>query len=127
MVNFQLDRYGKRSGPVILWLALLLASMTNVWLPGRALAQSFDITEQCFAVADERSGVESDSLDTLVRLNRNTGQSFVIGLTGTLNIEAIAFGPSEILYGIDGGQMGTIDLASGLFTPLPARFGIAGG
>ena len=127
MVNFQLDRYGKRSGPVILWLALFLASMANVWLPGRALAQSFDITEQCFAVADERSGVGGDSLDTLVRLNRNTGQSFVIGLTGTLNIEAIAFGPSEILYGIDGGQMGPIDLASGLFTPLPARFGIAGG
>jgi cysteine-rich repeat protein len=48
--------------------------------------------------------------------------------TGTFNTQSIAFHPvTEVLYGSNANQLGTIDLYTGVFTPLPSVFGTAGG
>ncbi len=111
---------------------LLLLIVTLSLLPVSTFAQSsppvYDVTRQCFAVADERvTNAGKDSQDTFVRLDRTNGDTFAIGLTGTLNVEAIAFGPNNILYGADAGQLGILDVNTGLFTALPLPFGTATG
>ncbi|MEZ4864078.1 MAG: SdrD B-like domain-containing protein [Caldilineaceae bacterium] len=106
----------------------LVLLFTLLLLPSQLFAQGtqqYDITQQCFAVADELAS--GSTQDTLTRLDRTTGQSFVIGSTGTLNIEGIAFGPDGHLYAADANQLGTLDLATGLFTPLSQPFGVARG
>lgn len=124
-----------------IWRRITLAScilgMTLLLMPGLMTqpvqAQSpvtgYDITEQCFAVADETLvGTNSkNSLDALVRLDRTNGQTSVIGMTGTQKIEAIAFGPMDMLYAADGNQLGTLDLNTGLFTAKPQPFGSGNG
>jgi len=69
----------------------------------------------CYAVADnDRYGNQ----DVLVKLNAHTGVTTVVGKTATTNIEAIAFDcEGRDLYAVDGGQLGTLDLGAGVFTP----------
>jgi len=95
--------------------------------PQTANAQNpnYDFTKQCFAVADEEAGGGSNP-DTFVRLDRTTGQSFVIGLTGTTGIEAMSFGPKGVLYAANTRQLGTINTETGAFTALSLPFGTAG-
>ncbi len=111
---------------------LLLLIVVLSLLPEPIFAQSsppeYDVTRQCFAVADERvTNIGKDSQDTLVRLDRTNGDTFAIGLTGTLNVEAIAFGPNNILYAADGGQLGLLDINTGIFAARPLPFGTANG
>jgi hypothetical protein len=89
--------------------------------------------DRCYAVADGTivSG-DGSAMDTLAYLDRGTGQTTILGTgegnTGVFNIEAIAFQPGgSILYAADAGQLGTLDLNTGLFTPLPNPFGQASG
>ncbi len=105
----------------------LLLVLLLVPQPASAQSPTYDFTQQCFAVADELTGgTDGDDPDTFVRLDRTTGQSFVIGLTGTAGIEGIAFGPAGVLYAADGGQLGIIDVDTGIFAPLAQPFGTVG-
>ncbi|MCX6050558.1 MAG: carboxypeptidase regulatory-like domain-containing protein [Chloroflexi bacterium] len=126
-----LSSFRQKTKNVFLSLLLLLIVALSL-LPAPTFAQSsppvYDVTRQCFAVADERvTNTGKDSQDTLVRLDRTNGDTFAIGLTGTLNVEAIAFGPNNILYGVDAGQPGILDVNTGVFTALPLPFGTANG
>ncbi len=93
----------------------------------RAQAPSYTFGDQCFAVADELPGSSNLQTDTLTRLDRATGQSFVIGQTGTTNMENLAFGPGRTLYGVDGGRLGTLNTNTGVFTPRPSAIGTGRG
>ncbi|MFN8496181.1 MAG: SdrD B-like domain-containing protein [Caldilineaceae bacterium] len=113
--------------PMLLLLITALTSLTNPVF-AQTPPSAFDATHQCFAVADERiTDTGIDSQDTLIRVDRTTGETFVVGLTGTLNAENLAFGPSNVLYAVDGGQVGTLDPTTGVFTARPLPLGFARG
>ena len=100
--------------PMLLLLITALISGTKPVF-AQTPPPTFDATHQCFAVADERmTDAGIDSQDTLIRVDRTTGDTFVVGLTGTLNAENLAFGPSNVLYAVDGGQVGTLDPNTGV-------------
>lgn len=108
------------------WFVLLAALvMVPQQALGKALLQEVDTTFECLAVADEMGDGSPD--DTLVRMDRTTGQTSVIGATGTRFIEAISFYLNGNLLAANGGQLGTLDLATGQFTALSAPFGTGGG
>ncbi len=120
-----LRRYLQWSMLVLVLIFGLLHSKTG---EAQSITPNYDITRQCFAVADERiTNAGKDSQDTLVRLDRTDAQTFVIGLTGTQDIEAMAFGPDATLYTVDGNHLGTLDLNTGVFTPKPQPIGVAKG
>ena len=110
------------------WLLALLFVLLAL-LPQIALAQTppYEFIDQCFAVADELPGSANLQTDTLTRLDRKTGQSFVIGQTGSTNMENLAFGPGRTLYGVDGGRLGTLNTNTGVFTALPSAIGTGRG
>lgn len=87
-----------------------------------------EITD-CYAIADEHilpDGTK-DGADTLVRMDFTTGQTTIIGLTGTRNIETMTFGPLGVLFAVDEDQVGTVNLTTGVFTPLSLPIGVATG
>ncbi len=118
------------------------AFLTYVWIPlalllsflalapesvsARSLLQEDTISSQCYAVADERALAPTNG-DTLVQVNRMTGSTSIIGLTGTTGIEAAAFGPSRTLYATDFGQLGKLNLTTGVFSAVGSPFGTARG
>ena len=117
---------------IVVLLGVIISTILLTILAGQEPAQAqspatpYDITKQCFAVADERApGNTAD--DALVRLNRTNGQTTVIGLTGTQGIEAIAFGPMGVLYATNGGQLGTLNLNTAAFTAKPQPIGSGNG
>jgi hypothetical protein len=62
--------------------------------------------------------------DTLARVDLGTSVESTIGVTGTTGITAAAFDPiSGTLYASLPGQLGTVDTATGLFTPTASLFG----
>jgi hypothetical protein len=117
---------------IVVLLGVIISTIVLTVLAGQEPAQAqspatpYDITKQCFAVADERApGNTAD--DALVRLNRTNGQTTVIGLTGTQGVEAIAFGPMGVLYATNGGQLGTLNLNTAAFTAKPQPIGSGNG
>ncbi len=75
-----------------------------------------------YAVAD--NGEPPGPGDRLVRFDPETGAATLIGATGTDYIHAITFLPgTNTLIAANLDRLGTIDLATGRFTPLPQRFG----
>lgn len=127
----------------ILAVALLAISLCLVDLQPAMAAESLRSSaapttqqangDRCYAVADGTDvNADSNALDTLAYLDRATGQTTILGTgvgnTGVFNIEAIAFQPGgSILYAADADQLGTLDLTTGAFTPLPNPFGQARG
>jgi hypothetical protein len=86
------------------------------------MAQNVDI---CYVVADHTGGTSADSLLTL---NRATGEIVLVGQSGTTDIEAIAMEPGTgPLYAADGDQLGTLSLSDGVFTPTSSQFGTGNG
>lgn len=85
-------------------------------LPARPVQLS-DTAPRCYVVADR---LNSDSgADALVALNLATGESKIVGETGTFDIEAIAFAPdAQTLYAANGQTFGTLNLRSGSFVPI---------
>ena len=87
----------------------------------------------CYAVADgTTSAGDGSQKDTLAYLNRLTGATAAVGSgvgnTNRYNIEAIAFQPgSTTLYAADAGQLGTLNLTTGLFTATSNSFGSGSG
>lgn len=104
-------------------LALFLA-LAALGLVRPASAQNADV---CFAVADHTVG--GSTADALVTLDRVSGVTTLVGYPGTTTIEAIALEPggSGPLYAANGGQLGTLSLTDGSFTPKPQPFGTGGG
>ncbi|HXF62100.1 MAG TPA: SdrD B-like domain-containing protein [Caldilineaceae bacterium] len=118
--------YHRRLAPV------LLAALCFCLLPGVVAAQlvtpASHIGPVCLAIADELDpGQGGSDPDTLVQLDRNTGQTQIIGQTGTTNIEDMAFGPGHQLYAADGGQLGIVNIATGQFTALSQPAGTGSG
>lgn len=69
--------------------------------------------DTCYAVADEG--------DRFVSLNKTTGKTSDIGPTGVADIEAMAFAANAtILYAANAGEMGTLNIVTGDYTPLNA-------
>lgn len=84
----------------------------------------------CYLVSDVGGG--NGGNDFLVKMDTNTGQFFQIGSgTGTSNIEAAAAQPgTNILFAASqesSGQLGTIDLITGVFTPRANQMGTGDG
>lgn len=81
----------------------------------------------CYAIADERVvNNVPDGADTLVKLDTSNGQPTVIGLTGTLDAEAMAFGPNLTLYTVENGFLGTVNSSTGAFTAAASRLDATG-
>lgn len=103
----------------ILSLALLATLVTP------ANAQQSNAGDYCYLVADN-NGVRFDA-DILTAVSKTSGIEQEIGMTGTLNIEAVAFHPfTQSVFAADGGLLGTIDLSTGRFAPV-GRLGTAYG
>ncbi|NOX62558.1 MAG: hypothetical protein GXP42_11540, partial [Chloroflexi bacterium] len=87
----------------------------------------------CYGVADSTTTVNDGAqLDTLAYLDRLTGATAAVGgavgNTGVNNIEAIAVEPGGgALYAADAGQLGTLNLITGAFTPIGSGFGTGNG
>lgn len=109
-------------------LAYMVATALGVTaLTGLAVPVYADSTNTvCYAVADnDRYG----DADVLVKMQVN-GTTTEIGSqgTGTQSIEAVTFDTQgQTLYAVDGGQFGTIDLETGLFSPIGTGIGIGRG
>ncbi len=93
----------------------------------------FENINICYAVADSTTtATDGSQKDTLAFLNRLTGATAAVGSgvgnTNRFNIEAIAFQPGgTVLYAADAGQLGTLNLTTGVFTATPSAFGSGNG
>jgi len=81
----------------------------------------------CYAIADNSGtlpdGTNANNQDQLVTINRTTAGTTSIGATGTRDIESMTFvmvNGISTLYAANGGILGTVDLATGLFTAIGA-------
>lgn len=95
------------------------------------LVQNLNVNQLCYLVAD--SGGSGGGNDLFTRIdtadfNPATNETnFGIG-TGTSSIEAIAFNSATgIVYAANGGQLGTLNTATGAFQSLPQSFGTGTG
>jgi len=92
--------------------------------PARVLQQG--TAQICYAIADAGGGPPGN--DLLTQVDFDTGVETTIGSPGTSSMEAIAFqANTDVLFGADADQLGTLDLSTGAFTPLPNTFGVANG
>ncbi len=104
---------------VTMAISLFASGLVNS-RPALAAPTMQGFEEDCFAVADVQ--------DELVRFNKLTGDTTVIGDTFAPDIEAIAFIPGAArLYAADDNRLGTLNLSSGLFTALPFAMGTGSG
>jgi hypothetical protein len=119
-------RYG------LLCLIATSVSLSSFYSIG-ALADDEPVMDtMCYAVADNDKRGASE--DVLVRSYLN-GRTEEVGLTGTLNMEAVAFdvtgkvfyAAAEAADGSDGARLGTIDLDTGVFKPIGNGIGIGTG
>lgn len=82
--------------------------------PATVFAQISESRALCYGVTD---GLRNDAdADTLVALDLLTGDTNVIGVTNTFDVEAIAFlADGQTLYAADGDKIGRLDLQTGAF------------
>ncbi|NNL13147.1 MAG: hypothetical protein HKO82_05605, partial [Acidimicrobiia bacterium] len=87
--------------------------------------------EVAYLVANNGGGNGGDDLLTAVDLtdpDPATNEITIGTGTGTTNIEAIALQPgTDTLYAVENDQLGTIDITTGEFTPLPSVVGSGNG
>ena len=92
-------------------------------LPSRHRVQ---VDPTAFAVAD--NGGRPDPHDYLMRVNMRTAETSLVGGTGRTEAHALAFQPGTLqLYTADNQQLGTLDLATGVFSPTISTFGKGNG
>lgn len=83
------------------------------------------VDSPCYVIADNE---DTNNRDTLSRVDFLTGEETLIGETGTLDVEAIAFQFSTgILFGTNGGQLGTLNLTTAAFSSRPNPVGSGNG
>ena len=91
----------------------------------------------CYAIADEGggdgSGQDEFAEDLLTRIAPDdadpaTNETSIGTGTGTFNVEAAAFQPGTgILFAVDGGRLGTLNLETGIFSARPSSIGSGSG
>jgi hypothetical protein len=103
------------------WTGAVVQAFPTVGRPAgasiRALAWNGDFLEVYVLLGLEGPGAER----SLARIDLQTGQYTLIGATGRADLEAIAFSPGHVLYGLGtdgGGTLCTIDAGSGWATPI---------
>lgn len=120
-----ISTYKTRSS-LIRSIVLTMIIMLMRW-PQASPAQAASLPDPtvCYAIADNQGklpgGGTGNNVDQLVQMNRLTGATSLIGATHTLNVEAMTFipnGADNLLYAVDGGTLGTVDLTTGLFTAI---------
>lgn len=110
-VSCSVSLFSRTSRAAILgaYLAVLGALLTTPLHAG--------VSSVCYAVADGGTTAGDTDPDRLFSMDKSTGIAVNIGLTGTLDIEALAFNfLTDELMGTNGGQLGTIDISTGTFT-----------
>jgi len=114
--------------PFVLHVALFALSLYLLGFPTQPVYAQVNPNDPtfCYTVADN-GGVQDP--DVLIRIDRSTGMSTaVIGATGTLNVEAMAFVPGgATLYVVETNQLGTLTISTGAFTPIGTPLGIGNG
>ncbi len=91
--------------------------------------QNLNINQLCYLVADAGPGGQNlfTRIDT-ADFDPATNETNIGSGTGTGSIEAIAFNSSTgVVYAANGGRLGTLSTASGLFSPSPQTFGTGSG
>lgn len=91
----------------------------------------------CYSVADQGGGDGTGQDDTgedlLTRIDPDdadpaTNETTIGTGTGTFRIEAAAFRPgTDVLFALDGGQLGTVDLTTGVFSAAGSPVGSGSG
>ncbi len=82
----------------------------------------------CVSISDRQVGQASSAPDVSVYVNRISGISDRIGVSGSLNVEAIAFNiGATALYAANADRLGKISVLTGGFIPYPNAFGTANG
>ena len=91
----------------------------------------------CYAVADEGGddgeGHDQFAEDLLTRIDPDdddpaTNETSIGTGTGTFSVEAAAFQPgSGVLFAVDGGRLGTLNLQTGIFSARPSSIGSGSG
>ena len=97
----------------------LLAFAVALALAGPASAQ---VGNHCYLVADDGGSSGGDDLLTLVDITDTSAATNEVDIgsgTGTNNIEAAALHPvTGVMYAADRDELGTIDLVSGVYSPI---------
>ncbi|MCP4301037.1 MAG: DUF11 domain-containing protein [Gammaproteobacteria bacterium] len=95
------------------------------------VVQNLNVNQLCYLVADSGGGSGGNDLFTRIDtadFNPATNETNIGTGTGTNSIEAIAFNSATgVVYGANGGRLGTLSTVSGVFQPLPQTFGTGGG
>lgn len=137
-VRLRGDTVGWIDAPVVngIWQAALTlpAAGRPWWIDARAVDDAtgryqappahrrIRVETFAYTVADN-DGITS-SPDRLLVVGLSTSHTTLVGDTGTEHIEALTFKPgTATLYAADAGQLGTLNLDTGMFTPTAARFG----
>ena len=127
-----------RSGPVRAGRYLLIAGVLSLvaaqaFGAGSAIAADKII---CYSVADQGGsggGQDDAGQDLLTRIdpddsNPATNETTIGTGTGTFRVEAAAFQPdTDVLFALDGGQLGTVSLATGVFAAKASPVGTGSG
>ncbi|MEX2555926.1 MAG: hypothetical protein WEB06_09860 [Actinomycetota bacterium] len=124
----------RRTAPLLSGVFLLLLALAFALL-GALPAAAQETT--CYAVADEggSDGTGSDQFaeDLLTRIHPDdpdpeTNETSIGTGTGTFSIETAAFQPgSDVLFAVDAGRLGTLDIESGEFSARPSPLGTGSG
>lgn len=117
------------SGVLLILLALAIA------LLGALPAAAQEVA--CYAVADQGggdgSGQDQFAEDLLTRIDPDdhdpaTNETSIGTGTGTFSVEAATFQPGTgVLFAVDGGRLGTLNLESGIFSARPSSIGSGSG
>ena len=93
--------------------------------------QNLNTNQLCYLVADSGGGNGGNDLFTRIDtadFDPATNETNFGTGTGTSSIEAIAFNSATgVVYAANGGQLGTLSTATGLFQARPQSFGTGGG
>jgi len=93
--------------------------------------QNLNVNQLCYLVADAGGGNGGNDLFTRIDtadFNPATNETNIGTGTGTSSIEAIAFNSANgAVYAANSNRLGTLNLTSGVFQPLPQTFGVGGG
>jgi|GEM_PF-835390 len=82
----------------------------------------------CVSISDRQAGQASSAPDVSIYVNRISGISERIGVSGSLNVEAVAFNiGASTLFAANADRLGRISTFTGSFIPYPNSFGTANG
>ena len=89
-------------------------------------ASSTNSSDYCYLISDGEG--DGSTPDTFYTFNHLTGAVTAVGPTGTTDVEAMAYDTvSQIIYTASDNDFGTINIATGVFTPLTTDMGSLNG